>query len=158
MGLNHIAAIGDYAQYLADIPAELKALAKDLLIGVTEFFREPEAWAVLEAEVIPELVAAKHPEAPLCVWVTGCATGEEAYSIGMCFHERMASSERNGELQIFATDIDRHAPEIARVGTYPRAWLRPSLRSVLPGSSPSPTIATGSKRSCAKRWCLHRRT
>ena len=102
-----------------DTPAELKALAKDLLIGVTEFFREPEAWAVLEAEVIPKLVAAKHPEAPLRVWVTGCATGEEAYSLGMLLLERVASSERNGELQIFATDIDRHALEIARVGTYP---------------------------------------
>lgn len=119
MGLNHIAAIGDYGQYLRDTPAELKALAKDLLIGVTEFFREPEAWAVLEAEVIPRLVAAKHPEAPLRVWVTGCATGEESYSIGMCLLERVASSERNGKLQIFATDIDSHALEIARVGTYP---------------------------------------
>ncbi|MGH7527113.1 MAG: CheR family methyltransferase, partial [Gemmatimonadales bacterium] len=119
MGLNHIAAIGDYGQYLGDTPAELKALAKDLLIGVTEFFREPEAWAVLEEEVIPAFVAAKHPEAPLRVWVTGCATGEEAYSLGMLLLERVASSERNGELQIFATDIDRHALEIARVGTYP---------------------------------------
>ncbi|MDQ3583079.1 MAG: PAS domain S-box protein [Pseudomonadota bacterium] len=119
MGLNHIAAIGDYGQYLGDTPAELKALAKDLLIGVTEFFREPEAWAVLEAEVIPKLVAAKHPEAPLRVWVTGCATGEEAYSLGMLLLERVASSEHNGELQIFATDIDRHALEIARGGTYP---------------------------------------
>ncbi|MGH8478368.1 MAG: chemotaxis protein CheB [Gammaproteobacteria bacterium] len=119
MGLNRIAAIGDYGQYLGDTPAELKALAKDLLIGVTEFFREPEAWAVLEAEVIPALVAAKHPEAPLRVWVTGCATGEEAYSLGMLLLERVASSERNGKLQIFATDIDRHALEIARVGSYP---------------------------------------
>ncbi|MFH0342015.1 MAG: chemotaxis protein CheB [Chromatiales bacterium] len=119
MGLNHIAAIGDYGQYLRDTPAELKALAKDLLIGVTEFFREPEAWAVLEAEVIPRLVTAKHPEAALRVWVTGCATGEEAYSIGMCLLEGVASSERNGKLQIFATDIDSHALEIARVGTYP---------------------------------------
>ncbi|MGH8534900.1 MAG: chemotaxis protein CheB [Gammaproteobacteria bacterium] len=119
MGLNHIAAISDYGQYLGDTPAELKALAKDLLIGVTEFFREPEAWAVLEAEVIPALVAAKHPEAPLRAWVTGCATGEEAYSIGMCFLERVAESERNGKLQIFATDIDSHALEIARLGTYP---------------------------------------
>ncbi|MGH2578777.1 MAG: CheR family methyltransferase, partial [Actinomycetota bacterium] len=119
MGLNRIPAIGDYGQYLRDTPAELKALAKDLLIGVTEFFREPEAWAVLEAEVIPRLVAAKHPEAPPRVWVTGCATGEEAYSIGMCFLERVASSERNGKLQIFATDIDSHALEIARVGSYP---------------------------------------
>ncbi|MGH8568604.1 MAG: chemotaxis protein CheB, partial [Gammaproteobacteria bacterium] len=79
MGLNRIPAIGDYVQYLRDTPAELKALAKDLLIGVTEFFREPEAWAVLEEAVVPTLVAARHPQAPLRVWVTGCATGEEAY-------------------------------------------------------------------------------
>ncbi|MGH8646550.1 MAG: CheR family methyltransferase [Gammaproteobacteria bacterium] len=119
MGLNRIAAIADYAQHLRDTPAELKALAKDLLIGVTEFFREPEAWAVLEAEVTPQLVAAKHLEAPIRVWVAGCATGEEAYSIGMCLLERVASSERNGKLQIFATDIDRHALEMARAGIYP---------------------------------------
>ncbi|MGH8610019.1 MAG: chemotaxis protein CheB, partial [Gammaproteobacteria bacterium] len=119
MGLNRIPAIGDYGQYLRDTPAELKALAKDLLIGVTEFFREPEAWAVLEEAVVPRLVAAKHPEAPLRVWVTGCATGEEAYSVGMLLLERVAISERNGKLQIFATDIDSHALEIARVGSYP---------------------------------------
>jgi len=86
---------------------------------VTEFFREPEAWVVLEEEVLPHLVAAKHPEAPLRVWVTGCATGEEAYSIGMLLIERVASSERNGKLQIFATDIDSHALEMGRAGTYP---------------------------------------
>ncbi|MGH2400828.1 MAG: CheR family methyltransferase, partial [bacterium] len=121
MGLNRIAAIDDYYRYLRDTPAELKALAKDLLIGVTEFFREPEAWAVLEQEVVPQLVAAKHPEGPLRVWVTGCATGEEAYSIGMLLLARVASSERNGELQIFATDIDSHALEIARAGIYPES-------------------------------------
>ncbi|MGH8510747.1 MAG: CheR family methyltransferase, partial [Gammaproteobacteria bacterium] len=121
MGLNRIAAIDDYCQYLRDTPPEIKALAKDLLIGVTEFFREPEAWAVLEEEVLPHLVAAKHPEAPLRVWVTGCATGEEAYSIGMLLLERVANSERNGKLQIFATDIDSHALEIARAGIYPES-------------------------------------
>jgi len=121
MGLNRIAAIDDYCQYLRDTPPEIKALAKDLLIGVTEFFREPEAWAVLEEEVLPHLVAAKHPEAPLRVWVTGCATGEEAYSIGMGLLERVANSERNGKLQIFATDIDSHALEIARAGIYPES-------------------------------------
>ncbi len=121
MGLNRIAALGDYCQYLRDTPAEIKALAKDLLIGVTEFFREPEAWAVLKQEVVPQLVAAKHPEAPIRVWVTGCATGEEAYSIGMLLLEGVASSERNGKLQIFATDIDSHALEIGRAGIYPES-------------------------------------
>ncbi len=121
MGLNRIPAIGDYVQYLRDTPEELKALAKDLLIGVTEFFREPEAWAVLEQAVVPRLVAARHPQAPLRVWVTGCATGEEAYSVAMCLLERVAISERNGRLQIFATDIDSHALEIARVGSYPES-------------------------------------
>ena len=157
MGLNRIAAIDDYCQYLRDTPPEIKALAKDLLIGVTEFFREPEAWAVLEEEVLPHLVAAKHPEAPLRVWVTGCATGEEAYSIGMCLLDRVANSERNGKLQIFATDIDSHALEIARPGIYPESIAS----SIAPERlTPFFTRADNSYRvkKELREACLHRRT
>jgi len=121
MGLNQIATLADYCRHLRDSPTELKSLAQDLLISVTAFFREPQAWEVLAAEVVPALVAAKPQDAAIRVWVAGCATGEEAYSIGMLFLERMDAHPRNGKIQVFATDIDKPALETARAGLYPES-------------------------------------
>lgn len=119
MGLNHIASLDAYTQHVSDTPTELKALAQDLLISVTAFFREPDAWEVFATEVIPALLAAKPAEMPIRVWVAGCATGEEAYSIGMLLLERLGTHAHPGKLQIFATDIDAQALEVARTGHYP---------------------------------------
>jgi len=98
---------------------ELEKLAKDLLISVTSFFRDPEMFNVPEDEVIPEVLGARPAEAPVRVWVPGCATGKKAYSIPMLFIEQLAASHRACTLQMFATDLDPEALEVARRGVYP---------------------------------------
>lgn len=121
MTLGHIASVGEYIRQVRDTPAELQALVQDLLISVTAFFREPDAWEVFATEVIPSLVSAKPAGTPIRVWVAGCATGEEAYSIGMLLLEHLDTPAQHGKIQIFATDIDKQALEIARVGRYPES-------------------------------------
>ncbi|MGB7217334.1 MAG: chemotaxis protein CheB, partial [Vicinamibacterales bacterium] len=125
MGLCHVDRIADYAEYLRVHPGEVQALGKDLSIGVTAFFREPDAFQVLDRVVIPELVRqhgqAADGERPVRVWVPGCATGEEAYSIAMLFLEQFAMARQPVNLQIFATDIDDEALEVARAGLYPES-------------------------------------
>ena len=123
MGLCHLDRIAGYAKYLRTHPDEVQALGKDLSIGVTAFFREPDAFHVLERVVIPDLVQrsgrAGDGEHPVRVWVPGCATGEEAYSIAILFLEQFAAAKRLTSLQIFATDIDDESLEAARAGLYP---------------------------------------
>jgi two-component system CheB/CheR fusion protein len=102
-------------------PREIDLLFQDLLIGVTNFFRDPEAFAVLEADVIPRLFENKGADDSVRVWVPGCSTGEEAYSIAMLLREQMPRSNGNPKLQIFASDIDEHALETARLGRYPNS-------------------------------------
>ncbi|MEP6472495.1 MAG: chemotaxis protein CheB, partial [Gemmatimonadota bacterium] len=108
-----------YVRLLQQNPGEVDALFQDLLIGVTRFFRDPDAFAVLEARVIPALFANRSPDATVRVWVPGCSTGEEAYSIAMLLIEYMEAAKRNVKLQVFATDIDRRAIDTARIGVYP---------------------------------------
>ena len=107
-----------YIAHLRDHPAEIEALFKELLIGVTHFFRDPEAFDLFEHQILPELMASKTSGDALRVWVPGCATGEEAYSIAMLLHEHAARSRTQLKLQIFATDIDPRALETARLGVY----------------------------------------
>ena len=90
---------------------------KDLLIGVTAFFREADAWEVLDKEVIAPLVRDKAPSETIRVWVAGCATGEEAYSIAMLLHEQMEAQHKNLGVQVFASDLDENAIKIARAAT-----------------------------------------
>lgn len=118
MGLCHLESADEYLQLLRDQPEELAALHKDLLIGVTTFFREPEAFEVLQQLVIPELVQRTDGETPVRVWVPGCATGEEAYSLGMLLLEGFAAANKTPNLQIFATDRDEQALQAARLGKY----------------------------------------
>ncbi|MFH1468754.1 MAG: CheR family methyltransferase [Pseudomonadota bacterium] len=99
--------------------AEARALAQDLLIGVTSFFREREAWEYLDAKVIARLVAERSPDLPLRVWVPGCATGQEAYSLAMLCIEHLNEGDLPARLQIFATDLNEEALAIARAGIYP---------------------------------------
>jgi two-component system CheB/CheR fusion protein len=115
------------AQYLARLrrdPAQIDLLFQELLIGVTQFFRDPKAFEALEAKVIPEILKAHQGTNPLRVWVAGCATGEEAYSLAILFREQIARGESDARIQIFATDIDAKALDAARVGWYPISIAR----------------------------------
>ncbi|ENO88027.1 chemotaxis protein CheB [Thauera aminoaromatica] len=121
MGLHQLAHIGDYVRYLRDNPQEADLLFKELLIGVTRFFRDPEVWKQLRTEILPALLAA-HPEgAVLRAWTAGCSTGEEAYSLAIVFRELLQAlaPAARFSLQIFATDLDHDAIDRARTGIYP---------------------------------------
>jgi two-component system, chemotaxis family, CheB/CheR fusion protein len=120
MGLRHFEHIADYLAYLRDTPDEVTALYKDLLIGVTEFFRDPEAFQVLRQRVLPVLLATRPG---VRVWVPGCATGEEAYSIAILLIEQFAAEKKPADLQVFATDIDERSLDTARQGIYAESSL-----------------------------------
>ena len=119
MAVHQIALIEDYVRYLQQTPPEVEALFRDLLIGVTSFFRDTEVYATLAAEVIPAIFAGKPSGSVVRVWVAGCSTGEEAYSLAMLLLEHMETAKPDATLQIFATDIDSRAIATARAGVYP---------------------------------------
>lgn len=119
MAVHQIDSLENYLKFLQQTPAEVEALFRDLLIGVTNFFRDPEAFKVLEEQVIPKLFENKPAGAQIRVWCTGCSTGEEAYSIAILLQERMESLKQNFAVQVFATDIDSRAIATARSGIYP---------------------------------------
>jgi two-component system CheB/CheR fusion protein len=121
MAANGIEDIEHYAQHLRDHPAEVKTLFQELLINVTSFFRDPEAFAALQSEVLQKLVDAKAEGADVRVWVGGCATGEEAYSIAILLRELMEQRRREVKVQIYGTDLDEGAIATARAGVYPTA-------------------------------------
>jgi two-component system CheB/CheR fusion protein len=123
MGLNHLDRLADYLALLRERPDELALLGKDLLISVTSFFRDPEMFQLLETQVLPELLEARDTDTPVRVWVPGCATGEEAYSIAMLLIERVTATGKACPIQIFATDVDETALEVARRGIYPDALV-----------------------------------
>ncbi|EIC22722.1 methylase of chemotaxis methyl-accepting protein [Thiorhodovibrio frisius] len=119
MALHQIEQQVDYVRHLQREPEEILALFHDLLIGVTNFFRDPEAFAVLETEVIPKLFARKLQHRTVRIWVCGCSSGEEAYSIAILVHEHLEALNQNLPVQIFATDLDARAIAQARAGTFP---------------------------------------
>ena len=119
MAVNQIEDLEKYVAFLRKNSAEVESLFKDLLIGVTSFFREPDAFDVLEAECLPKLLQDKPADKPLRIWVAGCSTGEEAYSMAITVADHMEKHKRNHRVQIFATDIDKKAIESARAGVYP---------------------------------------
>lgn len=121
MGLNHFENLEQYLLYLREYPDEVKQLTRDLLISVTSFFRDGEAYRALQADVIAPLVKSKASDEALRAWVPGCATGEEPYSIAMLLHEQCTKAQKSCRLQIFATDVDEDALEIARRGVYPES-------------------------------------
>jgi two-component system CheB/CheR fusion protein len=112
---------GRYLDMLRENPAELELLAKDLLINVTSFFRDPKAFELLAEEVIPDLVRRHPADRPLRIWVAGCSTGEETYSLAMLFIEEITAAKRNIKLQVFASDVDEDAVALAREGRYPES-------------------------------------
>lgn len=119
MVVHRIESLAAYARYMQETLAEAEALFGDLLIGVTSFFRDPEAFAALDELVLGPLVDAVPDGGTLRVWTVGCSTGEEAYSIAMLLQERLEARPRDVRLQCFATDLDRRAIEVARAGVYP---------------------------------------
>lgn len=118
MAVHQISRAEDYLHHLRQTPVEARALFSDLLIGVTNFFRDPEAFAVLEKEVIPGFFVGKPVGAPVRVWVCGCASGEEAYSIAILLQEHLETLKKTFKVLVFATDLDPRAIEQARAGVY----------------------------------------
>jgi two-component system, chemotaxis family, CheB/CheR fusion protein len=121
MALHKLARIADYHRYLQENPPEVKALFKDLLIRVTSFFRDPAAFEVLAAKVIPGLLESKGGDANVRVWVPACASGEESLSLAMIMAEAVDRLGKPLNVQIFGTDIDADAIERARLGEYPES-------------------------------------
>ncbi|MEJ2079560.1 MAG: chemotaxis protein CheB [Acidobacteriota bacterium] len=120
MRVNQISSFDDYLGFLRSTPAEAHLLQKDLLIGVTHFFRDPAAWLKLEERAIPEILADAGEDQSIRIWVPGCATGEEAYSMAILLAEYITSDELL-RLQVFASDLDEQALATGRRGLYPDA-------------------------------------
>jgi len=118
LALQRIATLPDYVRYLQDAPAELDALYHEILIKVTGFFRDGGAFDALKDKIIPQILKNRSPDLPIRVWVPGCASGEEAYSIAICLLESAADVGASVPLQIFASDISEPAIERARAGLY----------------------------------------
>lgn len=119
MAVHQIERLEEYIRYLQKYPDEIDALFCDLLIGVTNFFRDPEAFAVLANEGIPLIFANKPAGSTIRAWICGCSTGEEAYSIAILLREQVEALKLDFKLQVFATDIDSRAIDQARSGIYP---------------------------------------
>lgn len=121
MAMHQLERMAAYFRYLNERRAEVQVLFKDLLIGVTSFFRDPQAFEILAEKVIPLLLEQKQADVPLRIWVPGCSTGEEAVTIAILLSEATRNLNRHYEAQIFATDVDPDAIEYARAGKYPES-------------------------------------
>ncbi|MFL5262706.1 MAG: CheR family methyltransferase, partial [Anaeromyxobacteraceae bacterium] len=124
MALREVTGLEEYAALLRKSRPEVEALSEDLLVRVTSFFRDPGAFDALKAKVVPRILARKPDGATIRVWIPGCASGEEAYSIAMALLEMIDESRRALGIQIFATDASERTIEKARAGVYPEAALR----------------------------------
>ncbi|MEH1947715.1 MAG: chemotaxis protein CheB [Nostoc sp.] len=118
MLLYKLERLEDYAEYLQNNPSEVKALYEEILIHVTHFFRDPEAFEVLKERVFTTIIQNKSAELPIRIWVAGCSTGEEVYSIAICLLEFLSNKVTLPPIQIFATDISEIAIDKARSGIY----------------------------------------
>jgi len=123
MQIRQLTDVARYVEQLRQDAQEVVALFRDLLINVTSFFRDPAAFEKLTEVVVPRLFEGRGAEDTVRVWVPGCATGEEAYSLGMLLREHIDRQAAAPRIQIFATDIDEQALTIARAGRYPEALL-----------------------------------
>lgn len=118
MLLYKLEKLEDYARYLQNNPTEVMALYQDALIHVTSFFRDPESFEALKSQVFPIITKDKSPGTPIRIWIAGCATGEEAYSVAICLLEFLAERLPRLPIQIYATDVSETAIEHARNGIY----------------------------------------
>jgi two-component system, chemotaxis family, CheB/CheR fusion protein len=121
LALNRALDLDTYVEQLRNDPRELNSLYEDLLIGVTRFFRDDEAFEVLEQRIVPEIIERTKPGDPddqIRVWVPGCATGQEAYSIAMLFHEQLGARRRPVNVKILATDVHKASLDVASAGIY----------------------------------------
>ena len=123
LSMNRSGDIDMYVDQLRSDPRELNSLYEDLLIGVTRFFRDERAFEVLESRVIPDLLERVDPKEQIRVWIPGCATGEEAYSVAMLLHEALGRRHRPVNLKILATDVHKRSLEIAGAGLYTEEQL-----------------------------------
>ncbi|MGI9073191.1 MAG: CheR family methyltransferase [Bryobacteraceae bacterium] len=121
MLLKRSANIADYVQLLQTRPQELRDLQEDILISVTHFFRDPEVFEALKEKLFPRLFEGRVPEQPVRVWVAGCATGEEVYSLAICLIEFFSAQSIEPPIQIFGTDASQLSVEKARLGIYPES-------------------------------------
>ncbi len=119
MGVHQIDKLSDYVRYMQEHPHEINLLFKEIIIGVTNFFRDKDAFEVLKTKVYPHLLQERSPDDNISIWVVGCSTGEEAYSIAITLREYIVKEGLDIKVQIFATDIDEDAIETARQGVYP---------------------------------------
>jgi two-component system CheB/CheR fusion protein len=119
MALHQIEQMTDYVRFLQQNKGEVNALFSDLLIGVTSFFRDGEAFAALERIALPQLMKTASAQGVIRAWVCGCSTGEEAYSIAILIREHLDRAQAACKVQIFATDLDRQATQQARSGIFP---------------------------------------
>jgi two-component system CheB/CheR fusion protein len=118
MAINNIKSLSEYSRYLEKKPEEIETLFRDFIINVTSFFRNPDSFNSLK-EVIPNIFASEYAGEVIRIWVPGCSSGEEAYSIAILFKEYIEAMKRPFKVQIFATDIDKQEIEHARTGIYP---------------------------------------
>lgn len=123
MVVHKIERLQDYVRYLQENPAEVEELFQDILIAVTQFFREPEMFDVLKRDVMPAIVKERRDGDAIRVWVPGCSTGEEAYSLAIAWLEFLADVPHPPPLQFFATDVNEKALEQARAGVYQETLL-----------------------------------
>src|SRR5262249_7581446 len=124
MQVRQIHSLSAYAEHLRNDPGEVNTLFRDLLIGVTNFFRDPKAFEALEKLVMPRLFENKGPADTIRLWVPGCATGEEVYSLAIMLREQTEAAKSRTKIQLFATDIDEAALSVARTGRYPDTLLQ----------------------------------
>lgn len=121
MALQKIEGFKEYRRFLETHPEEAQALCQDVLINVTRFFRDPECFETLAATVLPRLIRERSSDQPIRMWVVGCSTGEEAYSLAISFQELAESTPGAIPLQIFATDVNPVGIEKARAGFYSKS-------------------------------------
>ena len=141
MVVNHCMRLSEYAKLLDDNPEEVNTLVKEILIGVTNFFRDPAFFEKLKAKALYPIVQNAAENEPIRVWSAGCSTGEEAYSLAILFHEILEELKIRRDIKIFATDIDVQAIEQAGRGYSPRALWRTSRGNAWRNISPSGTTS-----------------